>query len=693
MPSLDELGVGREGDLSNVKEAGMERGEAEHRIEQLRQQLHSHNYRYYVLDDPTITDAEYDQLMRHLQELEAAFPDLITPDSPTQRVGATPLESFGTVLHSLPMLSLDNAFSPAEVRDFDERVKRFLGQSAAIDYVAEPKIDGLAVELVYENGRLVQGSTRGDGIRGEDITQNLRTIKTIPLRLIAPDGTPVPPRLEVRGEVYMTKRDFQRLNARREEEGEPTFANPRNASAGSLRQLDSRITAGRPLSIFCYGLGQAAGMSFERHWEVLQALARWGFKINPLCRRCQGIEAGLAYYERLRDQREELPYEIDGVVFKVDSLALQDILGTRSRSPRWAIAYKFAPKQAVTRIRDIVIQVGRTGALTPVALLDPVQVAGVEVSRASLHNPDEIARKDARAGDWVVVQRAGDVIPEIVEVLKERRTGEERPFEMPTRCPVCGSEVVRLEGEVVPRCVGLVCPAKLKESIVHFASKRGMDIEGLGDKMVHQLVERGLVKDVGDLYFLTKDDLLKLERLADKSAGNLIAALERSRQTTFPRLLYALGIRHVGEHVAEVLARVYPDLQALQRANYDEVQHIHEIGPRIAQSLVTFMHDAGNRAVLDKLQRGGVRISASARSTVDQSLRGKTLVFTGELQRLTRAEAKRLVEDRGGRVTSSVSRQTSYVVAGAEAGSKLDQARKLGVPVLTEEEFQELLSG
>ena len=670
----------------------MDRSEAERQIEQLRQEIHSHNYRYYVLDEPAITDAEYDQLLRRLRELEAAYPELIRPDSPTQRVGAAPSEAFGTVLHSLPMLSLDNAFSPAEVRDFDERVRRQLGQTTPIVYVAEPKIDGLAVELVYENGILIQGSTRGDGVRGEEITQNLRTIKTIPLRLRGDAHAALPQRLEVRGEVYMTKRDFQRLNARREEDGEPTFANPRNASAGSLRQLDPRITASRPLDIFCYGLGRRDGMAFDTQWEMLQGLSRWGFKVNPLCERCQGIDAALAYYERLSDRREELPYEIDGVVFKVDSLALQEALGTRSRSPRWAIAYKFAPKQAVTRIREIAVQVGRTGALTPVARLDPVQVAGVEVSRASLHNPDEVARKDARAGDWVMVQRAGDVIPEIVEVLKDRRSGHEKPFEMPTQCPVCGSAVVRLQDEVVPRCVGLVCPAKLRESIVHFASKRGMDIEGLGDKLVNQLVERGLVKDVGDLYFLTKDDLLKLDRLADKSATNLITAIERSKETTLPRLLYALGIRHVGEHVADVLARVYPGWQELQEAAYDELQSIHEIGPRIAQSLVTFFQDAGNRAVLEKLQRGGLRLSVPTRPAVEQSMRGKTLVFTGELQAMTRAEAKRLVEIRGARVTSSVSRTTSYVIAGTDPGSKLDQARKLGVPVLTEEEFKALLS-
>ena len=585
----------------------MERQEAERQIELLRQQLQYHNYRYYVLDDPQITDAEYDQLMRRLQELEAVFPELIRPDSPTQRVGATPLEAFGTVLHSLPMLSLDNAFSAAEVRDFDARIKRQLGQSDPIEYVAEPKIDGLAVELVYVDGLFVQGSTRGDGVRGEDITQNLRTIKTIPLRLIAVAQVPLPQRLEVRGEVYMTKRDFQRLNARREEEGEPTFANPRNAAAGALRQLDPRITAGRPLAMFCYGVGGVEGITFQTHWDVLQSLARWGFRINPHSEPCHGIEAALAYYERLSQQREELPYEIDGVVIKVNALALQETLGTRSRSPRWALAYKFEPKQAVTRVKEIAVQVGRTGALTPVALLEPVQVAGVEVSRASLHNPDEVARKDVRAGDWVMVQRAGDVIPEIVEVLKERRTGAEKPFEMPTRCPICGSAVVRLEDEVVPRCVGLSCPAKLKESIVHFASKRAMDIEGLGDKTVDQLVERGLVKDIGDLYGLTKDAVLKLDRLADKSASNLIAAIERSKQTTLPRFLYALGIRHVGEHVADVLARHYSDWQALQRAGYEELQSIHEIGPRIAQSIVAFFQDTGNQGVLEKLHRSGVR--------------------------------------------------------------------------------------
>jgi DNA ligase (NAD+) len=670
----------------------MERQEAERQIEQLRQQLQYHNYRYHVLDDPQITDAEYDQLMRRLQELEAAFPELIRPDSPTQRVGATPLEAFGTVLHSLPMLSLDNAFSAEEVRDFDARIRRQLGQSDRIDYVAEPKIDGLAVELVYVDGLFVQGSTRGNGVRGEDITQNLRTIKTIPLRLIAVAHNPLPQRLEVRGEVYMTKRDFQRLNARREEEGEPTFANPRNASAGALRQLDPRITAGRPLAMFCYGVGGVEGITFQTHWDVLQILARWGFSINPHSERCQGIEAALAYYERLSQQREELPYEIDGVVIKVNALALQEALGTRSRSPRWALAYKFEPKQAVTRVKVIAVQVGRTGALTPVALLEPVQVAGVEVSRASLHNPDEVARKDVRAGDWVLVQRAGDVIPEIVEVLKERRTGEEKPFEMPTHCPICKSGVVRLEDEVVPRCVGLSCPAKLKETIVHFASKRAMDIDGLGDKTVDQLVERGLVKDIGDLYGLTKDDVLKLDRLADKSASNLIAAIERSKQTTLPRFLYALGIRHVGEHVADVLAREYSDWQALQHAGYEELQGIHEIGPRIAQSIVAFFQDIGNQGVLEKLHRGGVCATPLQRPAVDQSLRGKTLVFTGELQTYTRAEAKRLVEARGGRVTSSVSRSTSYVVAGADAGSKLDQARKFGLSVLTEDEFQALLS-
>lgn len=670
----------------------MDRREAEQQIAQLRQQLHYHNYRYYVLDDPEISDADYDHLMRRLQELEAAFPDLITPDSPTQRVGAAPLEEFGTVLHAIPMLSLDNAFSPGEIREFDARVKRLLGLTTPVDYVAEPKIDGLAVELVYEEGRFVQGSTRGDGVRGEDVTPNLRTIKTIPLRLLAKAPLAIPALLEVRGEVYMTKGDFLRLNARREEEGEPTFANPRNAAAGSLRQLDPRITASRPLNIFCYGVGRVEGVSFRTHWEMLQCLAGWGFRVNPHGEVCAGIEAALAYYERWREKRDELPYEIDGVVIKVNSCEWQEALGTRSRSPRWAIAYKFAPKQAVTRVKEIAVQVGRTGALTPVAVLEPVQVAGVEVSRASLHNPDEVARKDVRAGDWVVVQRAGDVIPEIVEVLKERRTGHETPFLMPTRCPACGSAVVRLEDEVVPRCVDLACPAKLKESIVHFASKPGMDIEGLGDKTVDQMVERGLLKDVGDLYYLSKDDLLKLDRMAEKSASNLLKAIERSKHTTLPRFLYALGIRHVGEHVAQVLARHYPQWQDLQRASYDELQAIHEIGPRIAQSIVAFFSEPGNQMVLEKLQRAGVQVAAGAAPATDQAWRGKTFVFTGGLESYTREEAKRLVEARGGRVASSVSRHTDYVIAGADAGSKLDRARELGVTVLSEEEFRALLA-
>ncbi|MBI3327529.1 MAG: NAD-dependent DNA ligase LigA [Nitrospinae bacterium] len=670
----------------------MDRREARRQLEQLRQEIEYHNYRYYVLDDPEISDAEYDRRMRQLQELEAAFPDLITADSPTQRVGAAPVEDFGTVLHAIPMLSLDNAFAPEEVQEFDERLKRLLGSAETLEYVAEPKLDGVAVELVYADGLLVQGSTRGDGVRGEDVTQNLRTIKTLPLRLLATSQSITPRRLEVRGEVYMNKADFQRLNARRAEEGEPTFANPRNASAGSLRQLDPRVTAARPLDIFCYGIGQVEGVTFRTHWESLQMLSRWGLKVSASCERCTGIEAALAYYARMRDRRDDLPYEIDGVVIKVNALAHQRALGARSRSPRWAIAYKFEPKQAVTRVHEIIVQVGRTGALTPVALLEPVRVAGVEVSRATLHNPDEIARKDVRVGDWVMVQRAGDVIPDIVEVLKERRTGQEHPFAMPARCPVCGADVVRLAEEVVPRCVGLACPAKLKETVAHFAAKEGMDIDGLGDKTIEQLVERGLVKDIADLYVLTKGDLLKLDRLADKSASNLLAAIEHSQQTSLPRLLYALGIRHVGVHVAQVLAQHYPRLEDLQRVSLEELQAIREIGPRIAQSLIAFFGDPGNQAVLEKLQRGGVRIAAATPQPTDHALRGKTFVFTGALQSFTRDAARRLVEASGGHVASSVSRATSYVVAGDASGAKLERARELGITILSEAQFQALLA-
>jgi len=665
----------------------MTKEEAKRRIEELREQIRYHNYRYYVLDSPEISDAEYDRLFKELQELEAQFPEFVTPDSPTQRVGAQPAEEFGTVPHTVPMLSLDNAMNEEEIREFDKRVKRFLGTEEDIAYVAEPKLDGLGVELVYERGRLVVGSTRGDGFVGEDVTQNIRTIRAVPLVLL---GDP-PERLEVRGEVIMHLDDFRKLNRRRIEEGEPPFANPRNAAAGSVRQLDPRITASRPLDIFFYGIGQVVGREFETHWEVLEALRNWGLKTNPLNRRCRNIEEAIDYYRKLLEMREELPYEADGVVLKVDRLDLQRRLGEKARSPRWAIAYKFPPRQATTVIKDIVVQVGRTGVLTPVAVMEPVQVGGVEVKRATLHNQDEIDKKDIRIGDTVIVQRAGDVIPEVVAVVKERRTGEERPFKMPDRCPVCGAKVLRLPDEVAHRCTNSACPAQVKERIRHFASKNAMDIEGLGVKLVAQLVDKGLVKDVGDLYSLKKDQLASLERMAEKSAENLLDALERSKKRDPARVLYALGIRHVGEHVARLLIDHFGSIDRLARATIEELTSVPGIGPEVAQSVVYFFSQEENRKVLEKLKRAGLRFEVERKEKVPGPLAGKKFVFTGALSSMTRSEAEELVRQLGGEASSSVSRKTDYVVVGENPGSKLERARQLGVKVLTEDEFLEMV--
>ncbi|RLB01889.1 MAG: DNA ligase (NAD(+)) LigA, partial [Deltaproteobacteria bacterium] len=579
--------------------------EIRERVQRLRKEIEYHNYRYYVLNDPVISDPEYDALMRELEELERQYPELITPNSPTQRVGAPPLEEFGTVEHTIPMLSLANAFNEEEVLEFDRRVKRFLGTDQDVEYTAEPKMDGVAVEVVYERGELVVGSTRGDGYRGEDITQNIRTIRTIPLFLME-DEEPVPERLAVRGEVYMEIEDFKRLNREREERGEAPFANPRNAAAGSLRQLDPSITARRPLNIFFYGIGEVVGREFESQWEVLQTLPKWGLRVNPLVELCPDIQRAVQYYRRILDLKDELPYEMDGVVLKVNSFELQRRLGEVSRSPRWAVAFKFPAEEATTRVLDIVVQVGRTGVLTPVALLEPVQVGGVEVKRATLHNMDEIERKDVRIGDTVLVHRAGEVIPEIIKVIKEKRTGKERKFQMPDRCPVCGSQVVRFPGEVAYRCIGISCPAQLKGRIRHFASRRAMDIDGLGEKLIDQLVEKGLVKDLADIYYLRKEQLVGLERMAEKSAQNLLDAIEKSKDTTLARFLYALGIRHVGEHLAQVLAEHLGSLERFFMVDRDELLQIPEVGPEVAESVVRFFKDEGNRRVIEKMLRAGV---------------------------------------------------------------------------------------
>ncbi len=677
----------------------MDRKKVKDLIEGLRQKVHYHNYLYYTLDNPEISDSEYDRLMAELRDLEKGFPELVTADSPTQRVGAPPLEDFKPARHTLPMLSLDNAFDEKELGEFDQRVKKFLKSSEEIDYIAEPKFDGAAVELVYEKGRFISGSTRGDGMTGEDITQNLRTIKSIPLVLMpaSPGAKPstssgkIPERLEVRGEVIIGKKEFRELNKSREAEGEPLFANPRNAAAGSLRQLDSSITARRPLDTFCYGLGQVSGISFPTHQKILDTLKSWGFKVNPHYQKCKGIEKVLAYYRRIMERREEFPYEIDGVVLKVDRIDLQRKLGEKSHSPRWAIAYKFPAHQETTRIKDIIVQVSRTGALTPVALLDPVQIGGAEVSRATLHNQDEIERKDVRIGDTVLVQRAGEVIPEIVKVITGKRSGQEKIFRIPDKCPVCGSKVLRSSDEAVHRCLGLNCPAQLKERIRHFASRRAMDIEGLGDKLVNQLVDKGLVKDFFDLYHLSKESLAALERMAEKSAENILNALEISKEVTLERFIYALGIRHVGEHIAELLVRAFPDLKKLSSASEEQLLKIEGIGPEVAKSIRSFFQEESNLKAIERLQQSGVKIIQKRREITDK-LAGLSFVFTGTLENFTREEAQRAVEDLGGRAASSVSKKTDYVVAGKEAGSKLDKARELGVKIITESDFKKLIS-
>ncbi|MBI5583291.1 MAG: NAD-dependent DNA ligase LigA [Deltaproteobacteria bacterium] len=659
------------------------------RLEELRRQLRHHNYRYYVLDDPEISDAQYDRLLRELEDLEARHPELVSPDSPTQRVGAGPLEKFETLAHSVPMLSLENAFSREEVLEFEARIKRFLKNDGEIEYTAEPKMDGLAVELIYEQGRLSRSATRGDGYVGEEVTQNIRTIRAIPLQLWTEEVQP-PERLEVRGEVYMRLKDFREHNRQREEAGEPAFANPRNAAAGSIRQLDPRITSRRPLFFFAYGLGLMTGLPFTSQWEVLQGLTAWGLPVNPHLEKITGIAACWDFCREMEERRHSLPYEIDGVVIKVNSLALQEKLGIKSRSPRWALAYKFQPSQENTRILDIEVQVGRTGVLTPVARLEPVAVGGVEVSRATLHNQDEIERKDIRIGDTVVVQRAGDVIPEVVKVVSSLRRGSEKPFKIPDRCPVCRAPVVRSPGEAAHRCTNPNCPAQIKESIRHFASKGALDIDGLGEKLINQLVDKGLIKDYGDLFHLTREDLVPLERLADKSAGNILAALEKSRQTTLSRFLYALGIRFVGEHVAAVLADHFGSLKALADAGEEELLSLKEIGPQVAASLRAFFAQPGNRRVIEKLLQGGLRLQEK-KGAGPKKLAGKTLVLTGRLNRFTRDEAKERIQALGGKVAGSVSAKTDFLVAGEEPGSKLDKARELGVPVLSEEEFINIL--
>ncbi len=652
-------------------------------VTQLRAALHRHSYRYYVLDDPEISDAEYDRMMQELIRMEANYPDLSSPDSPTLRVGAPPLDKFETVEHSIPMLSLDNGFSDADISEFDLRVKRGLDTDDAILYTAEPKLDGVAVELVYENGRLISASTRGDGFRGELITSNVRTIRSVPMVLETGKGRKNPSLIEVRGEVFIGKEGFKRLNDRRLDQNLPPFANPRNAAAGSLRQLDSRVTAERPLEVFFYGIGRIGDLDLESHGDTLQALKELGFRINPNIRSKITIEAAIDCYRDLSERRNLLPYDIDGMVIKVDSLRFQRILGATSRSPRWAIAYKFKALQETTRVLDIKVQVGRTGTLTPVAHLSPVKIGGVTVGRATLHNEDEIRRKDVRIGDTVLVQRAGDVIPEIVKVITSKRTGAESIFKMPLNCPACNSQVVRARDEAALRCIDISCSAQIKQRIKHFASKGAFDIDGLGDKLIEQLVDKDLLFSYADIFRLKEDTLENLERMGSKSAANILSAIEASKPITFGRFLYALGIRHVGEHVAGILARTFGRPEVLMNAAPDELEAIEGVGPVVAESVGSFFGAAENRKIVGEIITRGVQILGEGVQAAG-TLSGKVFVLTGTLSSLTRDEARKLIEKAGGKVTGSVSRNTDYLVAGASPGSKLKRAEALGVDIIDE---------
>jgi DNA ligase (NAD+) len=664
------------------------------RIESLRSLIRYHNRRYYQLDDPEISDLQYDQLMQELTELERAYPDLVTPDSPTQRVGAATLEKFISFQHDTPMLSLANAFSETDIRDFEGRIKRLLGRTQGTRFVVEPKLDGVAVNLIYERGVFMAGATRGDGTVGEDVTQNLKTIQALPLTVTVEERIPadLPDRMEVRAEVYIEREAFKGLNRRRLESGEPLFANPRNAAAGSLRQLDSRITAKRPLNIFCYAVGQVQGRRFQSQWKVLNTLMRWGFQVNPHVREALTIDDCIAYYHHMDALRDTLPYEIDGIVIKVDETDLQEELGAVSRSPRWAIACKFQAAQETTMIEDIQVQVGRTGVLTPVAVMRPVQVGGVLVSRATLHNQDEINKKDVRIGDTVIVQRAGDVIPEVVKVIASKRTGMEKPFLMPEACPDCGSEVVRLDGEAAHRCIGLACPAQIRERIRHFASRGAMDIEGLGEKLVAQLVDASLIHDPADIFYLTADGLMGLERMAEKSVANLTAAIERSKNPALEKLIFALGIRHVGERMARILAREFKTLDKLAETSQDDLLKVRDIGPEVAASIMRFFHEPANQNVIRKLQLARVKpLEVEGAPRTETAISGKTFVFTGTLLQMTRNQAREQVESLGGVWSESVTKKTDYVIAGEAAGSKLQKARGAGIAILDEEGFLQLI--
>ena len=668
-------------------------------LKELRNQINHHNLRYYGLDDPEISDAAYDRLFQRLLELERQYPELITPDSPTQRVGAGPRAAFSEVRHRLPMLSLGNGFKDQDIRDFDGRVKRFLKDNSPFDYIVEPKMDGLAVELVYEQGRFTVASTRGDGYVGEDITQNIKTLLSVPLTLIhPPDGRPIPELLEVRGEVYMETGAFETWNRDRVKRGLSPFANPRNAAAGSLRQLDARVTAKRPLNMFCYGIGVLRGHSSKTQHQLMCYLQDLGFRVNrPSIRVCTTIEEVISYCHDLEAQRKQFPFEIDGAVIKVNPLEIQSRLGEKTRSPRWALAYKFKPTQETTKIIRIDVQVGRTGAMTPVAHLEPVEIGGVTVRRATLHNQEEIDKKDIREGDTVVVQRAGDVIPEVVKSITTKRTGAEKRYFMPTHCPVCSRAAVKQEGEAVMRCSNTACPAQIRASLKHFVSKGAMNIEGLGDKIIAQMLEKGLISDEADLYLLRFEDLIRLDKIEQKSANNLIRAINNSKKTTLAKFIYALGIRHVGEHSADLLASHFGTFDRLRSANREDLE-FHEkegkgvkgIGPEIAKSIVSYFEKESNRGILERLFQADIQLE-TADLPFPSPIQGKTFVITGALHSMTRSEAKETITGRGGRLAASVGPNTDYLIVGESAGSKLQKAEDLGVEILREDDFFRLL--
>jgi len=666
----------------------LDKEQAQARIKDLREKINYHNKQYYVYDNPVISDAEYDRLMRELEKLEEEFPEFVTSDSPTRRIGGKPLPAFRQVTHRIPMMSLSDAFDEGELRDFHRRVTEAVGQD--VEYVAELKIDGLAISLTYENGLLLTAATRGDGVVGEDVTQNIKTIKSVPLRLDFPEDKK-PLIIEVRGEVYLPKDGFRKLNEEREDLELPLFANPRNAAAGSLRQLDPKVTAARPLSTFMYAMGHVEGAKFATHYEMLEFYRACGLRVNPNIVLLKKFDEVIDYCTGWREKRESLPYEIDGIVIKVNSLEQQRILGFTAKSPRWAVAYKFPAEQKITKIQSIIVRVGRTGVLTPTAELTPVRLAGSTVSKATLHNEDYIKERDIRIGDTVVVQKAGDVIPEVVNVIKDKRTGEETVFEMPHRCPECGAEAIRVPGEAAYRCTGVSCPAQIRRSIIHFASRDAMDIRGLGPAIVSLLLSEKLIKDAADIYKLTREDLVPLERMGEKSAANLLSSIENSKSQPVSRLIYALGIPFIGSKAASLLADAFGSIENLEKATYEELTGVPEIGDKMAESIVTFFKQDQTKDLLSRLKTAGVSMEAENKEQGPTPLAGLTFVLTGTLERYTRPQATEIIEKLGGKVTGSVSKKTSYVVVGKDAGSKYDKAVELGVKILNEQEFDKMI--